>query len=175
MRSGFEPGRYIVAVRKRGLFAAGLVAATGIAGVTVFMGLSVLMAPGSARAAVEHVCGPGDKAFISSTQVDMGALELWGQEYAQGDVDGATVIAQAKASAARIRDTVPQDPTLLTTRAVLVSMFTEYAKAVKAKEGGLNAGPSMARAYTLANTAHELLADNRAALKRHGCDPAPLL
>jgi hypothetical protein len=121
------------------------------------------------------VCSAGDKAFISSTQVDMGALELWGQEYAQGDADGASVIAQAKASAARIRDTAPQDPTLLTTRAVLVSMFTEYAKAVKAKESGRDAGPSIARAYTLANTAHELLADNRSPLKSRGCDPAPLL
>jgi hypothetical protein len=142
---------------------------------TVFMGLSVLMAPSTARAAVEHVCSAGDKAFISSTEVDMGALELWGQEYAQGDADGDSVIQQAKAAAARIRDTAPQDPTLLTTRAVLVSMFTEYAKAVRAKENGGDAGPSIARAYTLANTAHELLVDNRGPLKSRGCDPAPLL
>jgi hypothetical protein len=162
-------------VRKRGLLAAGLVAATGVAGLTVFLGLSVLMAPSSARASVQHVCSPGDKDFIGSAQIDMGALELWGQEYSQGDVDGAAVIDQARSAAIRLRDTAPEDPTLLTTRAVLVSMFTEYAKAVHAKENGKDAGPSIARAYTLANTAHELLADARSPLKARGCDPSPLL
>jgi hypothetical protein len=151
------------------------VAVTGVAGLTVFLGLSVLMAPASARAAVQHVCSPGDKAFIASAQLDMGALELWGQEYAQGDVDSAAVIDQSTAAAVRLRDAAPQDPTLLTTRAVLVSMFTEYAKAVRAKERGKDAGPSIARAYTLANTAHELLTDARRPLKARGCDPSPLL
>jgi hypothetical protein len=146
-----------------------------MAGLTVFVGISALMAPAPARAAVQHVCSAGDKAFISSAQLDMGALELWGQEYLQGDADGEAVIDQAKAAAARIRDTTPQDPTLLTTRAVLVSMFTEYAKAVHAKELGGDAGRSIARAYTLANTAHDLLYDARPALKSRGCDPAPLI
>ena len=148
---------------------------TGLASVTVFVGISVLMAPGSARAAVQHICSAGDKGFIGSAQINMGALELWGQEYQQGDADAGAVIDQANGAAARIRDTAPQDPTLLTTRAVLVSMFTEYAKAVRAKENGKDAGPSIARAYTLANTAHELLSDARPALKSRGCDPAPLL
>jgi hypothetical protein len=148
---------------------------TGIASLTVFVGISVLMMPAPARAAVQHVCSAGDRGFISSAQLDMGALELWGQEYSQGDVGGGDVIDQANAAAARLRDTVPQDPTLLTTRAVLVSMFTEYAKAVHAKENGKDSGPSIVRAYTLANTAHELLSDARPALKSRGCDPAPLL
>ena len=150
-------------------------AATGIAGLTVFLGISVLMAPAPAHAAVEHVCSAGDKGFLSSAQLDLGALELWGQEYGQGDVDGRAVIDQSNASAARLRDTVPQDPTLLTVRAVLVSMFTEYAKAVRARESGKDSGPSIARAYTLANTAHELLADAQPDLKSRGCDTAPLL
>ena len=162
-------------MRKRGLLAAGLVAATGVAGLTVFLGLSVLLAPASARAAVQHVCSTGDRDFIASTQIDMGALELWGQEYQQGDVSGATVIDQANAAATRLRQTVPQDPTLLTVRAVLVSMFAEYARAVQAKENGENSGPAIARAYTLANTAHELLAEARPALGSRGCDLAPLL
>ncbi len=147
----------------------------GLASVTVFVGISVLMAPGSARAAVQHICSAGDKGFIGSAQINMGALELWGQEYQQGDVDGAAVIEQATSAAARLRDTAPQDPTLLTTRAVLVSMFTEYGKAVHAKESGRDSGPAIARAYTLANTAHELLEQARPALKSRGCDPAPLL
>ena len=146
-----------------------------MAGLTVFLGLSTLLAPASARAAVQHVCSTGDKDFIASTQIDMGALELWGQEYQQGDVSGAAVIDQANASATRLRQTVPQDPTLLTVRAVLVSMFTEYARAVHDKENGKNSGPAMVRAYTLANTAHDLLAGARSALGSRGCDLAPLL
>ena len=37
---------------------------TGLASVTVFVGISVLMAPGSARAAVQHICSAGDKGFM---------------------------------------------------------------------------------------------------------------
>src|SRR5207244_2862960 len=95
------------------------------------------------------------KLLAAAQVLRWAALELWGQEYQQGDADAGAVIDQANGAAARIRDTAPQDPTLLTTRAVLVSMFTEYAKAVRAKENGKDAGPSIARAYTLANTAHE--------------------
>ena len=148
---------------------------TGTAGLTVFLGLSVLMAPASARAAVQHVCSAGDKGFISSAQLDMGALELWGQEYQQGDVDGPAVIEQATGAAARLRDTAPQDPTLLTTRAVLVSMFTEYGKAVRARAKGKDAGPFMVRAYGLANSANEVLEQAAPDLRAMGCDLTPLL
>jgi hypothetical protein len=54
-------------------------------------------------------------------------------------------------------------------------MFTEYARAVHDKENGENSGPAMVRAYTLANTAHDLLAGARSALGSRGCDLAPLL
>jgi hypothetical protein len=148
---------------------------TGIAGLTVFLGISVLMSPAPARAAAQHVCSAGDKSFLSEAAIDMGAIELWGQEYQQGDVTGDALIDQASQAAARLRDTVPQDPSLLTTRAILVSMFTEYAKAVRAKERGGDAGPPIVRAYTLANNAHDVLEAAQAPLRARGCDPAPLL
>jgi hypothetical protein len=149
---------------------------TGIAGLTLFLGISLLMAPAPAHAAgVEHICSAADKGFLSSAEIDMGALELWGQEYQQGDVTGDAVVTQAQGAAARMEHTAPQDPSLLTTRAILVSMFTEYAKAVRAKDNGGDSGPSIARAYTLANNAHDVLEIAQPALKARGCDPAPLL
>jgi hypothetical protein len=159
-------------VRKRGLLATGLVAVAGAGAFAVVLGVQN---PTPARAAVTHQCGVGDRDFITKAQIDIDGLGLWAQEYQHGDVTAADVYHQSHDAAVRMREAVPQDPALRTTRALLVSMFTEYGKAVRARAKGKDAGPFMVRAYGLANSANEVLEQAAPDLRAMGCDLTPLL
>ena|SRR2546423_10694820 len=159
-------------MRKRRLLAAGLVT---VAGAGAFAAVLGLQTPTPARAAVVHRCGVGDRDFVNKAQIDIDGLGLWAQEYQQGDVTEDDVIHQSRDAAERMRQAVPQDPALRTTRALLVSMFTEYGKAVRARKRGRDAGPFMARAYGLANSAHDVLEQSAPELRAMGCDLTPLL
>ena len=105
----------------------------------------------------------------------MTALGLWGQEYLSGDAKPADVVAQAKQAAAIVRGTSPSDPSLGQTRGLMVGMFTEYGKAIRAQARHRDAGPHMYRAYGLANFAHTVLESAAGGLEAKGCDVAPLL
>jgi hypothetical protein len=162
----------VIAVRKRGLLAGGLVAITGAVGFAAVLGVQT---PTPARAAVAHRCGVGDRDFIAKAQIDIDGLGLWAQEYQQGDVTAEGVFRQSRDAAERMRQAAPQDPALRTTRALLVSMFIEYGKAVRARARGRDAGPFMVRAYGLANSAHDVLEQSTPELRSMGCDLTPLL
>jgi len=154
-------------VRKHALTAAGIL----LAG----LGLFLATQGGRAEARLVHTCSATDKAFISTAQVNLSSLSLFAQQYLNGDMKAADVVAQARQSADVVDRTEPRDPSLLKTRRLLNSMFNEYARAIQAKSKKRDAGPHMYRAYGLANFAHDVLIEARPELKRAGCDVDPLL
>ena len=54
-------------------------------------------------------------------------------------------------------------------------MLNEYAKGVQIHGKHRDAGPTMYRAYGLANYAHAVLLRNQRPLAKLGCDVTPLL
>ncbi|MDQ2982498.1 MAG: hypothetical protein M3R70_01030 [Actinomycetota bacterium] len=122
-----------------------------------------------------HTCSATDRQFIETARTNIAALSLWGQEYVSGEAKSGEVISQAKRASLIVRGTAPSDPSLAQTRGLMVSMFTAYAKAIRAKSHARDAGPHMYRAYGLANFAHTVLSSAAAPLKKKGCDVAPLL
>ena len=130
---------------------------------------------GSRATAVAHVCSPTDRAFINAAQLNITSLGLWADEYKSGDIKAADVIGEAHTAAQMMLDAQPADPSLRQTRALLNSMFNEYARAVWAHSKKQDAAPHLVRAYGLANFAHDVLTEAEPALKAHGCDVSPLL
>ncbi len=149
----------------RGLLAAGLL--TGV----------VLLASGcGARAtAAAHVCSPTDRAFINTAQLNITSLGLWADDYKSGDAKAPQVIGEAHDAARTMLSTAPADPSLRETRALMNSMFNEYARAVWAHWKNEDAAPHLVRAYGLASFAHDVLVEAQPALQAHGCDVSPLL
>lgn len=140
-------------------------------------GAAVLV--GSSRASsgapVTFVCSAADHQFIDTVSSNMMQLSYWSDALVHQDADPATVVQQARAEAAQIGATRPQDRTLHATRDLLGSMFLEYAKAVAASGAGRDNGVHMKSAWRLANASHKLLAGARDGLGRQGCDVSPLL
>jgi hypothetical protein len=140
-------------------------------------GASVLV--GSSRASsgasVSYLCSAADKQFIDTVSSNMMQLSYWSDAMIHQDADPATVSQQARAEAAQIDATRPQDRTLHATRDLLDSMFVEYSKAVAATAAGRDGGIHMKSAWRLANASHKLLAGARTGLGRQGCDVSPLL
>ena len=155
-------------MRKHGLTAAGLLLVTAVI-------LLPVVAGGRAQANVGHSCSATDKQFISTAQVNLSSLNLWAGQYLQGDAKAGEVVAQARQAAAIVRKTEPRDPSLAKTRALLNSMFTEYARAIQAEAHHRDAGPHIYRAYGLANFAHDVLVQAKPALAARGWDIEPLL
>jgi hypothetical protein len=155
---------------RNGLLAAGLLLA-----------FFALLAPGfgfggtKAAAATQHVCSATDRAFINTAQVNITSLGLWADQYKSGDAKASDVIREAQDAAKVVLATDPADPSLLQTRALLNSMFNEYARAVAARSKKKDAAPHLVRAYGLASFAHDVLLQAAPALKSHGCDVSPLL
>src|SRR5919108_1694863 len=104
---------------------------------------------------VSHNCAVTDRAFIETAKTNTAAIDLWGQQYLEGDAEAEDVAAQAGRAAKIVGATTPTDPSLIQTRKLLVGMFTEYAKAMEARAKGHDAGSHMFHAYGLANFAHD--------------------
>jgi hypothetical protein len=153
-------------VRKYGLSAA--------AGLLVV--LVVLAAGCGARAsALSHTCSATDRAFINTAQLNMASLGLWADEYKSGDAKAQDVISEAHSAAQAIAASAPEDPSLQQTRALMNSMFNEYARAVWAHWKNKDASSHLVRAYGLADFAHDVLINAEPALKARGCDVSQLL
>ena len=155
-------------MRRIGLTAAGLLAMVTIA--------LALVTSGRARPNLAiHTCSATDRQFIETARTNMTALGLWSEQYESGDAGGAELVKQARAGAKIVRATGPTDSSLQQTRRLLVSMLTEYARAVQLQERHGDAGPHMYRAYGLANYAHTVLTRAEQPLAKLGCDIRPLL
>ena len=64
-----------------------------------------------------------------------------------------------------MRGTGPTDYSLQQTQRLVIGMLSEYAKGVQLHERHRDAGPTMYRAYGLANFAHTVLAEGAAAAR----------
>jgi hypothetical protein len=122
-----------------------------------------------------HSCGAADRRFLERATLDVTALGVWAQDYRAGELAAHEVAQEAFDAAKRVALVKPDDPSLRQAQAYLDGMFTEYGKAVVLSAKGRNAGDRMFRAYSLANYAHDVLAQAQPALQRQGCDVAPLL
>lgn len=155
-------------MRRIGLTAAGLLAMVTIA--------LALVTNGRARPNLAiHTCSATDRQFIETARTNMTALGLWSEQYESGDAGGAELVKQARAGARIVRATGPTDSSLQQTQRLLVSMLTEYARAVQLQDRKGDAGPHMYRAYGLANYAHTVLTRAERPLAKLGCDVRPLL
>jgi hypothetical protein len=124
---------------------------------------------------VQHTCSVTDHAFIETAKTNMAAVELWGQQYIDGDTDPGDVAAESARAAKIVGATDPTDPSLAQTRKLLVGMFTEYREAMEQHARHRDAGDHIFHAYGLANFAHNVLEKAEPALARRGCEVGPLL
>jgi hypothetical protein len=154
-------------VRRLGLTAAGLLVIVTVA--------LALVTNGRAKPNLVHTCSATDRQFIEAARTNMTALELWSEQYQSGDASGGDVIGQAHAAAKIMRGTGPTDFSLRQTRRLVTGMLNEYAQGVQLHERHRDAGPTMYRAYGLANFAHAVLLRSQAPLAKLGCDVRPLL
>ena len=122
-----------------------------------------------------HTCSATDRQFIDVAQLNMTSLGAWSEDYMSGDADGADVVAEAHRAQKRVGATSPSDPSLTQTRALMLAMFGEYARAIQAKEREKESGQFIFRAYGLANFAHDVLVQAKPALLARGCNVASLL
>jgi hypothetical protein len=124
---------------------------------------------------VSHTCSVTDRAFIDGAKTNVDAVDLWGQQYLDGDAGPAEVAAESARAAKIVGATSPTDPSLAQTRILLVAMFTAYGKAMEQRAKHRDAGDHIFHAYGLANFAHDVLVKAEPALAKRGCDVSPLL
>ena len=124
---------------------------------------------------VTHTCSITDRAFIDGAKTNVDAVDLWGQQYLDGDAGPADVAAESARAAKIVGATSPTDPSLAQTRSLLVAMFTAYGKAMEQRAKHRDAGDHIFHAYGLANFAHDVLLKAEPALAKRGCDVSPLL
>ena len=122
-----------------------------------------------------HTCSATDRQFIETARTNMTALELWSEQYQSGDASAEDVVGQAKTAAKIMRGAGPTDFSLRQTQRLVIGMLNEYAKGVQLHERKRDAGPTMYRAYGLANFAHTVLLRAERPLDKLGCDVQPLL
>ena len=156
-------------MRRFALYGLGLLLASALA----------LMYATSSRAnasgPVSHTCSVTDRAFIDGAKTNVTAVDLWGQQYLDGDAGPADVAAEAARAAKIVGATSPTDPSLAQTRKLLVGMFTAYRRAMEQRAKHRDAGEQIFHAYGLANFAHDVLLEAEPALAKRGCDVSPLL
>jgi hypothetical protein len=123
----------------------------------------------------KHVCSATDKQFLEITKMNMTILGYWSESLVGGDATHATVIGQVRSVIGQVSATRPQDPSLAQTKTLLIAMFGEYLRAVRAGAKQQPAGPFIMRSYGLANSARDVLVDGQPGLAKLGCDVQPLL
>jgi hypothetical protein len=154
-------------VRRLGLTAAGLLVIVTVA--------LALVTNGRAKPNLVHTCSATDRQFIEAARTNMTALELWSTQYQSGDASAKEVVGQAKVAAKIMRGVGPTDFSLHVAQRLIVGMLNEYAQGVQLREKHRDAGPTMYRAYGLANFAHTVLLRALHPLAKLGCDVQPLL
>lgn len=159
----------IEAMRRFALYGLGLLLASALALTYATSGRAKSGGP------VSHTCSVTDRAFINGAKTNVDAVDLWGQQYLDGDAGPADVAAESARAAKIVGATSPTDPSLAQTRSLLVAMFTAYGKAMEQRAKHRDASDHIFHAYGLANFAHNVLLKAEPALARRGCDVAPLL
>jgi homoserine kinase len=134
-----------------------------------------LVTNGRAKPNLVHTCSATDRQFIEAARTNMTALEFWSEQYQSGDTTAEDVASEANAAAKIMRGAGPTDFALRQTQRLVIGMLSEYAKGVQLHEKHRDAGPTMYRAYGLANFAHAVLLRNRQPLAKLGCEVEPLL
>ncbi len=134
-----------------------------------------LVTNGRAKPNLVHTCSATDRQFIEAARTNMTALELWSEQYQSGDATAEDVTGQAHAAAKIMRGAGPTDFSLRQAQRLVIGMLSQYAKGVQLHEKHRDAGPTMYRAYGLANFAHTVLLRTRQPLAKLGCDVQPLL
>jgi hypothetical protein len=124
---------------------------------------------------IAHTCSVTDRAFLDTAQMNMTAIDLWGQEYLAGDTGPGDVAAESDRAAKIVAATAPTDPSLAQTRKLLVAMFTEYRKAMEQEAKHRDSGNQIYQTYDLANFAHDVLLKAEPDLSKRGCDVSALL
>jgi hypothetical protein len=157
------------AMRRIALYGVGLLLASALALTYVTSSRAKSGGP------VWHTCSVTDRAFINGAKTNVDAVDLWGQQYLEGDATPAEVAAESARAAKIVGATSPTDPSLAQTRKLLVAMFTAYGKAMEQRAKHRDAGDQIFHAYGLANFAHDVLLNAGPALAKRGCDVAPLL
>ncbi len=152
-----------------------ITAAAGFVSAILVLGAVMLYFGGTGNAQVVHTCSPTDHQFIEVAQLDMMSVSSTAEDYLHGTIKASSVIATTETSRANVQHTHPEDPSLLRTRSILAAMFREYARAIKANEEHQRPGKHIFQAYSLANFAHDILAQAQAPLKQRGCDVSALL
>ena len=155
----------------RRLSAATLVTSALLAGVSFFV------AKGHAQSTpvTTYRCSAADRQFLTTVSTNLTQLGYWSDALVGHDVAPAVVVRQARAEAAQVAATRPEDRTLHASRDLIGSMFLEYSRAVAVTAGGRSAAVHMATAWRLAGAVHTLLAGASAGLAAQGCDVSPLL
>lgn len=150
-------------------------AAAGFFSAVLVLGALILYVGEPGHAQVVHTCSPTDRQFIDVAQLNMMSVSSTAEDYLRGAAKAGTVIATAQTSRENVMHTHPEDPSLLRTRTLLTAMFMEYSRAIKANELHEDPGKHIYEAYSLANFAHDVLAQAEAPLRQRGCDVSPLL
>jgi hypothetical protein len=152
-----------------------LIAATFLCAAVVLGASSLATNAGAQGGKVDHTCSPADRQFVQIVSTNMFQLSFWSDQLQNGEATPGVVVKQTKAGSLQVDATRPTDPTLQKTRPLLKAMFLAYARAVRARAHGGDAGTHMGVAYQLANDVHDLLASVQPALASKGCDVAVLL
>jgi hypothetical protein len=121
------------------------------------------------------MCGALDRQFIRAAALSNTQLAMLGQDYLSGELNARSAISETANAALGVKLTAPDDPSLKLARVLMNGMFVEYGRAIRAKSKGRNPGRHMYRSYSLANYAHQVLADAQPTLQTQGCPVADLL
>jgi hypothetical protein len=157
------------AMRRFALYGLGLLLASALALTYATTGRA------KANSRVSHTCSATDHAFLDTARTNMAAIDLWGQDYVDGDMGAGEVAAESARAAKIVGATAPTDPSLAQTRTLLVAMFVEYRKAMEQRAKHRDSSEQIYQAYSLANFAHNVLAQAAPALAKRGCDTAALI
>lgn len=157
------------AMRRIALYGLGLLLASTVA--LIYATSSRAKASGP----VTHTCSVTDRAFIDGASTNMAAVDLWGQQFLDGDATPGDVAAESGRAAKIVGATAPTDPSLKQTRTLLVAMFAAYRKAMEQRAKHRDPGEQIFHAYGLANFAHDVLLNAEPALASRGCDVSALL
>ncbi|MDQ4029938.1 MAG: hypothetical protein M3168_02740 [Actinomycetota bacterium] len=148
---------------------------SGLTAAALSTGVLIASGCGGGGERLAHTCSATDRQFIKAARLNITAVGSAGRDYLAGDLRAREAIEDANRASRALQRTNPTDPSLRRTRPLMGAMFAEYGRAIGARERNGDAGRHMHRAYGLANFAHEILAQARPALAKHGCDVRGLL
>jgi hypothetical protein len=148
---------------------------TGLTAAALSTGVLLAAGCGGSGERLAHTCSATDRQFIRTASLNMTAIGSAGRDYLAGELKAKDVIQDTKRASLAVGRTNPSDPSLRRTRPLMGAMFTEYGRAIRARERNGDAGRHMYRAYGLANFARDILAEARPELERRGCDVRELL